>query len=67
MGPGRDGFKGGGDGGASHGRKRVHLDSLTALARLLAFYAQSPALFSRDAEALGPPGDLPASEDAAGG
>ena len=50
---------------ASHGYERAHLDSLTALARLLAFYAQSPALFSRDAEALGPPGDLPASEDTA--
>ena len=48
---------------ASHGYERVHLDSLTALARLLTYYAQSPALFSRDAEAMGPLGDLPPSEE----
>lgn len=47
---------------ASHGYERVHLDSLTALARLLTLYAQSPALFDRDAEALGPLGDLPPAE-----
>lgn len=49
---------------ASHGWERVHLDSLVAVARLVALYAQSRALFSRDAEALGPVGDLPASEEA---
>jgi putative aminopeptidase FrvX len=48
---------------ASHGYERVHIDSLVALARLLTLYAQSPALFERDAEALGPVGDLPASEE----
>ena len=44
---------------ASHGWERVHQDSLTALARLLALYMQSPRLFHRDREALGPMGDLP--------
>lgn len=36
---------------ASHGWERTHLDSLDALARLIALYAQSPALFERDKEA----------------
>ncbi len=48
---------------ASHGYERVHLDSLLALTRLLVLYVQSSSLFDRDAEALGPLGDLPASED----
>ena len=48
---------------ASHAYERVHIDSLVALARLLTLYMQSPALFERDAEALGPVGDLPASEE----
>lgn len=48
---------------SSHGWERTHMDSLTALARLLAVYAQSPALFERDTEAMGPMGDLPASEE----
>ncbi len=47
---------------ASHGFERTHIDSLHCLARLLVLYAQSPALFDRDAEALGPIGDLPAAE-----
>jgi peptidase M42 family hydrolase len=47
---------------ASHGYERVHIDSLTALARLVCVYMQSPALFARDEEALGEIGDLPASE-----
>ena len=50
---------------ASHGWERVHMDSLTELTRLLVLYAQSPPLFTRDSEALGPVGDLPASEDGA--
>jgi peptidase M42 family hydrolase len=48
---------------ASHGYERVHIDSLLAVARLIALYAQSPALFERDSEALGPLGDLPATGD----
>jgi len=48
---------------ASHGYERVHLDSLVALARLLVLYAQSPALFARDRDLLGPVGDLPPAED----
>ncbi|MGD9866452.1 MAG: osmoprotectant NAGGN system M42 family peptidase [Hyphomicrobiales bacterium] len=48
---------------ASHGYERTHMDSLTATARLLALYLQSPALFQRDTEALGPLGDLPTGEE----
>lgn len=47
---------------ASHGYERTHLDSLIALSRLISVYMQSPRLFERDEEALGPIGDLPASE-----
>ena len=47
---------------ASHGWERTHKSSLLALARLLIFYMQSLPLFSRDREALGPAGDLPAGE-----
>jgi len=47
---------------ASHGYERTHIDSLIALARLVNVYMQSPRLFERDEEALGPIGDLPASE-----
>jgi hypothetical protein len=47
---------------ASHGYERTHVDSLIALARLVSVYMQSPRLFERDEEALGPIGDLPASE-----
>jgi putative aminopeptidase FrvX len=39
---------------ASHGYERTHLDSLTALARLLALYAQTPLVIRRDAQELGP-------------
>jgi len=48
---------------ASHGYERVHHRSLTALARLLAIYMQSERIFARDAEALGPVGDLLSEED----
>jgi peptidase M42 family hydrolase len=47
---------------ASHGYERTHLDSLAAVAKLAGLYLQSPALFERDAEAIGPAGDLPAAE-----
>ncbi len=47
---------------ASHGYERTHVDSLIALSRLISVYMQSPRLFERDEEALGPIGDLPASE-----
>lgn len=47
---------------ASHGYERTHMDSLHALARLLALYMQSTALFDRDAQVIGPVGDLPAAE-----
>jgi len=47
---------------ASHGYERTHVDSLIALSRLINVYMQSPRLFERDEEALGPIGDLPASE-----
>lgn len=47
---------------SSHGYERVHMSSLEAVARLLVVYAQSPALFDRDALTIGPIGDLPASE-----
>lgn len=44
---------------ASHGYERTHMDSLHGLARLLALYMQSPALFERDEKAIGPVGDFP--------
>ncbi len=47
---------------ASHGYERTHVDSLIALSRLINVYMQSPRLFERDEDALGPIGDLPASE-----
>jgi peptidase M42 family hydrolase len=47
---------------ASHGYERTHIDSLIALSRLVNVYMQSPRLFERDEDALGPIGDLPASE-----
>lgn len=47
---------------ASHGYERTHIDSLTALARLLTAYMTTPPLFDRDTEALGPIGDLPAAD-----
>lgn len=47
---------------SSHGYERTHLDSLTALSRLLILYMQTRPLFERDTEALGPLGDLPAAD-----
>ena len=47
---------------SSHGYERTHLDSLSSLSRLLVLYMQNRSLFERDTEALGPIGDLPASE-----
>lgn len=47
---------------ASHGYERTHIDSLHALAKLLALYMQSPALFERDEKPIGPVGDFPAIE-----
>lgn len=47
---------------SSHGYERTHVDSLTALSRLLALYMQNRPLFQRDTEALGPIGDLPAGD-----
>lgn len=47
---------------SSHGYERTHLDSLEAVARLLGLYAQTPELFRRDAELIGPAGDLPSAE-----
>jgi len=43
---------------SSHGYERTHIDSLTALSRLLALYMQNRPLFERDTKALGPVGDL---------
>lgn len=39
---------------ASHGWERVHLDSLTALARLVAVYVMSPPVVPRDQLQIGP-------------
>lgn len=50
---------------SSHGYERTHIDSLTALSRLLELYMQSEPLFARDKEALGPVGDLPMHDEAA--
>lgn len=47
---------------SSHGYERTHMDSLTALSRLLVLYMQTKPLFTRDTETIGPIGDLPASE-----
>ena len=47
---------------SSHGYERTHIDSLAALARLLTHYMQAEPLFQRDTEAMGPLGDLPASD-----
>ena len=47
---------------ASHGYERTHLDSVMSLARLLTLYMQSKPMFLRDKDALGPLGDLPATE-----
>ncbi|HEY5761654.1 MAG TPA: osmoprotectant NAGGN system M42 family peptidase [Rhodocyclaceae bacterium] len=47
----------------SHGYERTHIDSLTALARLLGCYIQSRPLFTRDRAALGPLEDFPAADN----
>ncbi len=47
---------------SSHGYERTHVESIEALARLLALYMQRPPLFARDAASIGPVGDLPAAE-----
>lgn len=47
---------------ASHGHKRVHLDSLDALARLLIAYLCGPPLFQRDRMSLEPLDDFSAAE-----
>jgi peptidase M42 family hydrolase len=47
---------------ASHGWERTHVESLEAVARLISLYIQSPPLFARDIEPMGPIGDLPAGE-----
>jgi peptidase M42 family hydrolase len=44
---------------SSHGYERTHVESIEALARLLALYMQRPPLFARDAAPIGPAGDLP--------
>ncbi|MBL8666873.1 MAG: osmoprotectant NAGGN system M42 family peptidase [Rhodospirillales bacterium] len=44
---------------SSHGYERTHVESVEALARLLALYMQRPPLFARDAAPMGPAGDLP--------
>jgi peptidase M42 family hydrolase len=44
---------------SSHGYERTHVESIEALARLLALYMQRPPLFARDAASIGPAGDLP--------
>jgi len=44
---------------ASHGWERTHMDSLAAVAQLLAVYMQAPAAFQRDKAALGPLSDFP--------
>lgn len=44
----------------SHGWERTHMDSVCAVARLLALYMQSPPLFERDAHTLGSLAGFPA-------
>jgi peptidase M42 family hydrolase len=51
---------------SSHGYERTHMESLTALSRLLVLYMQTRPLFARDTETIGPMGDLPASESDGG-
>jgi len=48
---------------ASHGHERTHLDSLVATAQLLAVYAQSPPLISRDRYEIAPIRDFPTQPD----
>jgi peptidase M42 family hydrolase len=44
---------------ASHGYERVHLDSIEAVAKLLALYVQTPLVSSRDRADLAPAEDFP--------
>ena len=44
---------------ASHGYERIHSHALRSLAELITLYAQSEVEIKRDAEELGPIGDLP--------
>jgi peptidase M42 family hydrolase len=39
---------------ASHGYERIHLNALESLAQLLAVYMQSPTLYPRDRDEIGP-------------
>ncbi len=39
---------------ASHGHERIHWDALDSLVQLLILYMQSPPLYARDSEDLGP-------------
>jgi peptidase M42 family hydrolase len=44
---------------ASHGYERVHLNSLTAVANLVAKYLTSPPLFAKNENVIGPETDYP--------
>ncbi len=44
---------------ASHGWERTHIDSLVAVAQLVALYMQSEPIFRRDERDLGPLSDFP--------
>ncbi|MEO3435253.1 osmoprotectant NAGGN system M42 family peptidase [Inquilinus sp. CAU 1745] len=44
---------------ASHGYERTHMNSILSVASLLYHYMQSPPLFERDKEAIGPLEDFP--------
>ena len=48
---------------ASHGYERTHIESLESIAQLVTLYVQSPALFRRDEDAIGPTGDLLKDQD----
>jgi len=48
---------------ASHGWERVHIDSLTALARLVAVYVMSPPMVARDEMDLGPIDGFPDAQE----
>ena len=44
---------------ASHGWERIHWNALESLARLVTMYMQSPPLFLRDQEDIGPRAGFP--------
>ena len=48
---------------ASHGWERVHIDSLAALARLVAVYVMSPPVVSRDQIQIGPLDGFPDTQE----